>query len=161
MHMELKSITAAPPKLDTASSTAVIRHAGFWIRFWAYFFDGIIITAVTIGIMFCLFGRPSYPEFHQMIKGDYYMIYVWILYCMVLEASPLQGTFGKRLMDLKVTDEKGNRLDIKRSIIRNLCKLISFHCFALGFIWIGFSQQKQGWHDLLAKTFVVGGSPQS
>jgi uncharacterized RDD family membrane protein YckC len=29
----------------------------------------------------------------------------------------------------------------------------------LGFIWVGFDQRKQGWHDKLAKTVVIKTNP--
>ena len=72
-----------------------------------------------------------------------------------MEVSSFQGTFGKRMVGIKVTDENGNRLTLGQSITRNLTKIISYLAIALGFIWVLFDKKRRGWHDMIAKTFVV------
>ena len=72
-----------------------------------------------------------------------------------MEGSYRQGTFGKSIMGIKVVDENGNRLTLKKSISRNVCKLLSYGVLLLVFIWILFDDKKQGWHDKINKTFVV------
>jgi len=80
---------------------------------------------------------------------------VWVIYGAILEASPLHGTLGKKLLGIQVVDGSGRPLTFKRSLGRNAAKLLSYLPLALGFIWIVFSKKRQGWHDRLAKTWVV------
>ena len=78
-----------------------------------------------------------------------------MLYCMVMESSERQGTFGKSAMGIKVVDENGNRLTLLKAIGRNCSKIISYLVVFLGFLWILFDKKKQGWHDKICKTMVV------
>ena len=69
----------------------------------------------------------------------------------------MQGTFGKKLLGIKVVDREGKRLGFGRAILRNLSKIISMIPFGLGFLWAGFSKEKKGWHDYIARSYVVQG----
>jgi uncharacterized RDD family membrane protein YckC len=72
-----------------------------------------------------------------------------------MESSTYQATVGKMVMKLKVVDEFGRPLTPVSSGIRNLSKIISMLIFALGFLWILVDRKKQGWHDKIARTYVV------
>lgn len=61
----------------------------------------------------------------------------------------------KKITGIKVSDSSGRRLTIQRSISRNLAKILSYLPLSLGFTWSLFSKNKQCWHDMLAKTFVI------
>ncbi|MEL1747592.1 RDD family protein, partial [Acinetobacter baumannii] len=66
------------------------------------------------------------------------------------------GTPGKRLMRLKVLDEKtGNKLTVMQSIIRYIGYIPSILVFGIGLFWVAFDAKKQGWHDKMAKSVVV------
>ena len=78
-----------------------------------------------------------------------------IIYGVIMEASPFQGTIGKFIMGLKVVDVNGERLTLKHSLKRNFSKLVSYSGFMIGFIWIAFSKKKQAWHDKISKTFII------
>lgn len=80
---------------------------------------------------------------------------VWVIYCIVMESSERQGTFGKSAMRIKVVDENGNRMTLSKSFGRNTSKILSYLVVFLGFLWILFDKEKQGWHDKINKTFVV------
>ena len=73
----------------------------------------------------------------------------------LLEGSAMQGTVGKRLLGLRVTDDNGKRLSMGRSFGRNFAKIISYIPIGLGFIWSLWSKRKRGWHDMIAKTLVI------
>jgi uncharacterized RDD family membrane protein YckC len=79
---------------------------------------------------------------------------VYILYCAILEGSALQGTIGKRLVGIRVTDNQGQRLTVVRSFARNFAKIVSFLPAGLGLLW-ALGKRKQAWHDMIARTVVV------
>jgi uncharacterized RDD family membrane protein YckC len=72
-----------------------------------------------------------------------------------MDCSQLQGTVGKLCMGLMVTDEVGKRISFKKSLVRNLLKIVSYIVLGLGFIYALFDKKKRGWHDLLAGTMVI------
>ena len=51
---------------------------------------------------------------------------IWIVYSLIADASSLQGTLGKKILEIKVVSEDGARITIRRSMARNLFKLISY-----------------------------------
>ena len=57
-------------------------------------------------------------------------------------------TVGKFITGTKVTDEFGNKPDLKTLAIRNFSRLIPFD--GLSFLFAD-----KGWHDSISKTFVV------
>lgn len=79
----------------------------------------------------------------------------WIVYCTFMEASSHQGTFGKRLMDIKVVDENGKRLDLYKAFLRNALKVLSIVPLFIGILWIIFDKKGQAWHDKLSRSIVV------
>ncbi|PIY93221.1 MAG: RDD family protein [Candidatus Magasanikbacteria bacterium CG_4_10_14_0_8_um_filter_32_14] len=143
-----------PPSTNTIPNlpTETSQHfAGFWIRFLAVLIDGIILNIVfkilnlktysTIGttVQYNLNGWPL------LISAAYYIgFWVW------QSATP-----GKMVLNLKIIEESGAKLTWQKAIIRYLSMMLSGIVFGLGFIWVAFNPKKQGWHDLLAKTYVV------
>ena len=98
-------------------------------------------------------ARVEFIHMRNIIRNI--SLLIWILYCALLEGTAYQATFGKLLVGLKVVDENGNRISWKRSFGRNLFKFINYIALGLGFIWVAFTKNKQGWHDLVAKTYEV------
>lgn len=65
-------------------------------------------------------------------------------------------TPGKMLLGMRVIREDGSGAGFLTMFIREwIGKLISGLILSLGFIWILFDQDKQGWHDKLMSTYVV------
>lgn len=139
-------------------------------RLIAYLLDILPMVGV-IGFIFYLItdlsnvfkqylAHPGEPEFRAPfieIRNQIRTIsfLVWIIYCTFMEASSKQATWGKQIMKIKVADQNGDRLSVPLALLRNGAKIISFFFILLGFIWILFDRNKQGWHDKIAKTFVV------
>ena len=77
------------------------------------------------------------------------------LYEALLTSSSWQATVGKRVLDLKVTDEGGNPISFERATARFFAKLLSSLTLGIGFLMVAFTNRKQGLHDLLAGTLVM------
>jgi uncharacterized RDD family membrane protein YckC len=54
-----------------------------------------------------------------------------------------------------VTDLAGNRIGFGRATGRFFAKILSGMIMYIGFIMIGFTDRKQGLHDMLAGTLVM------
>ena len=100
-----------------------------------------------------LLSRVEFLQYRNRIRDFSFL--VWIIYAFIMEASAQQGTLGKRIMRIKVINASGNRLSFKQSAIRNFCKILSYIPLSLGFLWLVFDRNRQGWHDKIGGTFVV------
>jgi len=147
-----------------------MKYAGFWRRFAAYWIDALPIFVLNALVFYFFFGfhetvrtyfqsnrspeaRKAFLTERNRVRDASFTL--WLLYCVVMDASRFQGTFGKRLMGIRVVDSDGNRITFGRSLARNTAKILSAIPLFLGFIWIGFSKTKQAWHDKMACVYVV------
>lgn len=65
-------------------------------------------------------------------------------------------TPGKNLLGMRVVKEDGTPATFITMLIREwVGKPISALVFSLGFLWILFDREKQGWHDKLVSSYVV------
>jgi uncharacterized RDD family membrane protein YckC len=64
-------------------------------------------------------------------------------------------TPGKALMGLRIVRQDGRPLSFWRAWLRFIGYSISALPFFLGFIWILFDRQHEGWHDKIANTHVI------
>ena len=86
----------------------------------------------------------------------YVVIFViWLLYFSWFESSSYMGTPGKIAIGMQVVDLQGNRISFGKALVRNLAKVVSAIILGLGFVAIGFTEKKQGLHDIIAGTTVV------
>ena len=83
------------------------------------------------------------------------LIGIWIIYSFIMDCTSLQGTVGKQVMGIIVTDNAGNRITLLQSLNRNLFKIVSYAIFGLGFLNVLADSKKRGWHDIVANTLVV------
>lgn len=152
-------------------------YAGFWLRFVAYVIDSIIVYVIQSFIfipVLGLLGITFASDFNNMenmsdaeamgmlgammaFSGGAFLLItiISILYWSLMESSKYQATVGKLALGLKVTDMEGKNLDFTKSLIRNACKIISQMILFVGFIMAGFTEKKQGLHDMIAGTLVV------
>ena len=147
-----------------------MNYAGFWIRFAAYLIDYIIIMVAQLiiyGVLgVSLFSAASLdPEAGGMFEDAASIIAVTvtsigsILYYVLMESSAKQGTLGKMALGLVVADENGNRISFLRALGRYFAKILSALILMIGYIMAGFTEKKQGLHDIICSTVVVKGNP--
>ena len=140
-------------------------YAGFWIRVLAYLIDALIVMPVMI-LTLCA-QLPMKPLITRLI-GSLFPLAIWWVYSAGLESSPRQGTPGKLICGLKVTDLDGNRITFVRASRRFLIKLCCwlFPFGFISFIAVAFNKRKQGFHDMFAGTCILkksccGNNPQA
>ena len=81
------------------------------------------------------------------------------LYFVVSEASPWQGTPGKRLLGLRVRREDGGAPGPLRALGRHLAGALSWIALNLGHAIAGWRRDKRALHDLIAGTRVDASAP--
>lgn len=73
-----------------------------------------------------------------------------------LMISTFGGTFGKLLTGTEIVDTDGNYLSFWNATWRNLIGYtVSGLLLWSGFIWILIDKERQGWHDMMAGSYVV------
>jgi uncharacterized RDD family membrane protein YckC len=135
---------ASPPlPTDAAAGAAPIApppsvlypRAGFWERMGAGFLDMALISLTT-----ALIGPIGLLAALAYFSG----MWAW------------KGTtVGGIVLNLQVVREDGQSLNFLTAFVRSLAALFSIAALFLGFFWIGWDRQKQGWHDKIAGTVVV------
>ncbi len=154
------SATSYPPVMAVAGAG----YGGFWIRVVAAIIDAIILRVVVapVGMIFGGLGMAGMmsgiPHVGlRLLGGGVTFILVlfgsW-LYEAFMESSSYQATLGKMIFGMKVTDLNGNRISFERATGRHFAKWLSAMILFVGYIMVGFTDRKQGLHDLLAGTLV-------
>jgi len=64
-------------------------------------------------------------------------------------------TVGGIVLNLQVVRVDGQPLNFLTALVRSLAAVFSVVVLFLGFFWIGWDRDKQGWHDKIAGTVVV------
>ena len=158
------------PAPATYPAAQFVPYAGFWIRVVAAIVDFFIVRVVLFPVkaMFGLgglalggFDMHSYRHgmalpyilFGSGVIGLLTLGASW-LYEALMESSSYQATLGKMIFGLKVTDLYGNRIDFARATGRHFAKILSGIILGIGFIMVGFTERKQGLHDMIAGTLV-------
>lgn len=128
-----------------------IRHAGFWVRVLAQLIDAALLALVG-GVVTELGMHPHALDSTigglSALLSLLYFSFFW---------SWLGGgqTVGMRFLGVRVTGTDGQLIGYGTALIRWLGLVVSFSVFFLGVIWVAVDPQKQGWHDKLARTYVV------
>jgi len=145
------------------------RYGGFWIRVLASIIDGIIVRVVVhpIAAVFGIGLAASWAgigRHHGLLALPFLIFGGGVLGVLVVGASWLyealmvsssyQATLGKMIFGMKVTDLHGNRLSFAHATGRYFAKWISTLTLGIGYIMVGFTERKQGLHDMIAGTLV-------
>jgi uncharacterized RDD family membrane protein YckC len=143
-------------------------------RFVALLIDGVII-GIPIGIISAILSammavqvihRTSqatsfYPGdvIGTFFAGFGLIMLISILlswaYFSLMESSAWQGTLGKKMMGIQVTDLCGERISLGRATIRLAVKSLLSSWLFIGYIIAFFTQKRQSLHDLVAGTLVL------
>jgi uncharacterized RDD family membrane protein YckC len=89
----------------TGEESDEVRYTGFFKRALAYIIDVLILGVVDFAIASILKGAPYTLT----------TLIVALAYFAIMESSKFQGSLGKMLLKIKVTDENGERLSILKT----------------------------------------------
>jgi uncharacterized RDD family membrane protein YckC len=109
--------------------------ASFWERLAAAFLDMILVG------IFCVI---LHPIAFVVVLAYYSGLWAW------------KGTtIGGIVVGLKVVRADGKPLTLPVTLIRSLAAAFSVFVLFLGYLWIAWDPEKQGWHDKIAGTVVL------
>lgn len=134
-------------------------YAGFWIRVLANIIDSVVLFVPLFIINFALQMMSLFTESEGVIAGVLVVliftnIILVALYYTLTTSSRMQGTVGKKLLNLRVIDAEGQRISAGRAFGRFLSYMLSGFLY-IGYIMVGVTAEKRGLHDYIAGTWVI------
>ena len=135
---------------DVPEGMTALEIASAGQRLGAFLVDAVI--SVLVGIAGSAIG--------SVISGDLVAtntlasIGYWIV-VLIMVATRGQSP-GKMVIGIKIVKTDGRSIGFGTTLLREIIgKFISSIIILLGYIWILFDGQRQGWHDKIASTYVV------
>jgi uncharacterized RDD family membrane protein YckC len=142
------------------SSAASAPKAGFWIRFVAYFIDGLIVGIPGIILLAIVGGLSS--SSNGQISGAAIVVYLlWVIasiaYFIYFWTRPAGQTLGMKMVNIRVVKTDGSPITVGTAVVRYIGMILNSIVFGLpiGWLWAAWDPNKQGWHDKIAGTYVV------
>jgi uncharacterized RDD family membrane protein YckC len=131
------SPSASSPAPAAVSEALALPRASFWERMAAGFLDIILVSILSAVV--------GHMPLGFLIALAYFAgMWTW------------RGTtVGGIVLNLRVVRYDGKPMNFAVALVRALAAAFSIIVFFLGFLWIAWSQDKQGWHDKIAGTVVV------
>jgi uncharacterized RDD family membrane protein YckC len=143
----------------------IIEVIGFGRRLVASLIDMLIVGFLTfimvVGLSFLIllidiFTAYRYPD--RELPVDTMTLWlgliVSLLYFVGYWAKSGQ-TIGKSMMGIRIVRKDGSSLALGRAFLRYVGYILSGIVLSLGFLWLAFDRQRQGWHDKIAGTYVL------
>jgi uncharacterized RDD family membrane protein YckC len=135
---------------------------GFGRRLFAALIDMLLVvflvfmvmTAIGFGALFLAAFNPDDPTWVDsliILSG----LIVSIVYYVGSWAKSGQ-TLGKAVTGMKVVRTDGSPISWGQALLRYMGYIVSAAVFSLGFLWLAFDPKRQGWHDKIARTVVIG-----
>jgi uncharacterized RDD family membrane protein YckC len=127
---------AAPPS-PTVPDVLSYPKAGFWERMAAAFLDVVLVS---------ILGAMTHEPVLWLLISLAYFAGMW---------TWKGTTIGGIVLGLKVARLDGRPLTFVVALVRALAAAFSVIILFLGFLWIAWDADKQGWHDRIAGTVVL------
>jgi uncharacterized RDD family membrane protein YckC len=156
-QMNTNELVKVDEPITTHESNIIsIRYAGFWMRFWAYLLDLIVVGSIERLIINPLFRALGIPliEFNMFAPISIASAIIFYLY-FVLMTKYFNQTLGKMVFGIKVIDLKNDKLSWGTILFREWIGRFISATVVIGYIIVAFLPKKQGLHDLFTDTSVI------
>ncbi|MDX8044394.1 RDD family protein [Gracilibacillus sp. S3-1-1] len=135
------------------------RYAGFWMRFWAYLVDLLMVFSINgvllIPLKFMNEGSPieiGFWTLNLIISSIVFYLY------FLLMTKFFQQTLGKMIFGLRVIREDREALRWSDLIFREVVGRFIHRVFPITillYLFVAFTPQKEGIHDMVGNTRVI------
>jgi len=144
------------PEQQDGSIKINYKYAGFWMRFWAYILDIIVIGSINRILVYPIFRLLDLPLKESSMFAPISIVTVVIFYAYFILMTKYFGqTLGKMIFGLKVISLKDQKLNWMTIMFREWIGRFISGTILILYIVIGFLPKKQGIHDLFADTTVI------
>ena len=136
--------------------------AGFWIRVLASIIDLIIFLCLLfiVGYIYLYIASDGFQKFVEFsgpesLLLNYLIQFVisclWFIpFWVWVGANP-----GKMICGLKIVNMDESDIGFVTAFLRVIGYFISGLVLGIGYLWVAFDKNKQGWHDKIAGTYVI------
>lgn len=133
------------------------KPAGFWIRFWAYIVDMLILSSIGMLMIKPIFRLFSFELNDSTWYAPITLITAILFYAyFVLMTKFLSQTVGKMIFGIKVVSKDKQALTWGTVLFREwIGRLISIIPLNLPYLAVAFTPKKQAIHDMIADTLVI------
>ena len=133
------------------------KAAGFWIRFWAYTVDILVLASVGMLLVKPIFRLFSFELNSPEWYAPFSILTAVIFYAYFVVMTKLcNQTVGKMIFGIRVISKDGGKLKWSTVIFREwIGRLISIIPLNIPYLVVAFTPRKQGLHDFIADTLVV------
>ncbi len=114
------------------------------MRFIALLIDGFVLGLIS-AVLFSIIREP----------GGAAGIILAIAYQWYFPTQHNGQTPGKMALGIRVIKADGGKISDADAVIRYFGYMLNSIVFMLGWIWALFDENRPGWHDKLANTYVV------
>lgn len=129
--------------MDTVKVPMTWIEAPMWKRITAFIFDMFLIAPIS----------------NFLLPYNAYLPPLFVaLYYIGLESSPWKASVGKRIMSMKIIDDRKQTITIDRIVIRYFAKILSLAVFGAGY-WVPILSGKRPIPDRLSHTMVIALTP--
>lgn len=125
--------------------TRTYELAGIGTRFMALFIDGLIL-----GFVGGIFG-VSVDFWGGGILGTL----IGVAYQWYFLTQRDGQTLGKMVLGIRVVKVDGSPISDADAVLRYIGYIINSPVLMLGWLWALWDENSQGWHDKIARTYVV------
>lgn len=144
--------------MDTRQAQFEPKLAGFWVRFWAYMIDLIVLASLgglLIKPIFRMIDLPiTNPPFVLFSFYKVTMLIVALLYFLFM-TKYLKQTVGKMILGIKVVAKNDGPLDWGTLVFREVIGRYISKVLVFPYLLVAFMPKKEALHDLFANTYVV------
>ncbi len=133
------------------------KYAGFWIRVSSNIIDGLLTLVVLIFLLNIFFPliHSNFSIKIYLFFSLFFLLLLPFLFGIYYIWGNAEGrhTLGKRIFGLEVVDKNEMPITLKVSFLRTLYTTLDL--FALGYLFMIFSKNKQTFHDVLSRSYVL------
>jgi uncharacterized RDD family membrane protein YckC len=139
-----------------------IKVIGFGRRLTATIIDGILVIFGTTILAFAasmLFAFVSIFNQNDPLPFNTLLVVVGLLFSFFYYTGfwvKSGQTVGNSMMSIMVVGTDGEPISWGQGFLRYIGYIVSGVVASIGFLWIEFNSTRQGWHDKIATTYVVG-----
>ncbi|MEI4769273.1 RDD family protein [Psychrobacillus sp. FJAT-51614] len=152
-------VSEATTQQVTAQHSDQFEHkaAGFWIRFWAYIVDLLVLSSIGMLLIKPIFRLFSLEINDPTWYAPFTLITAIVFYAyFVLMTKFLNQTVGKMIFGIKVISKDGEKLKWSTVLFREwVGRIISVIPLNIPYLAVAFTPRKQAIHDFIADTLVV------
>ena len=142
---------------ETNGSELQLKTAGFWLRFWAFLLDSLVISAIvgiTVRPLFALMdwdvtGGTWYAPFTLISGAIFYTYFVFM-------TKFFKQTLGKMVFGLRVEKDNGEPLDWLTVLFREgVGRYINGCLLHFPYVIVAFTPKNKSLADYFSDTVVV------